>query len=99
MSPASPTRFGTLLRLFRKQGGLSHQQLSELLNVAPADIKRLEAGKRTPPCESAFYERLHTVPGVSNSDITLLLLAAAADTATTALTHLAEFTEEQAGQE
>jgi transcriptional regulator with XRE-family HTH domain/transposase len=95
------TRFGVLVRVFRIQAGLSPHQLSERLNLNldPAYIKRLEAGKSDPLDDVAFYERLATVLRVSDTDIALLLLARVADTATTdSRDLLAEFVAKQAGQ-
>jgi transcriptional regulator with XRE-family HTH domain len=77
MPPA--TLFGSLLRAFRKQAGLSQQTIAVSLHVAPATISKIETGRIKPPEDPAFYERLRAVPGFTASDITLLREAAQAD--------------------
>jgi transcriptional regulator with XRE-family HTH domain len=98
MPTARPSRFATLLTFYRTQGGISRQHLAKRLHIASTELQRLEAGKRAPPCDKAFFERLGTALGVRKSDLSLLLRAQAADTPTTDYSNLlAEFAE-QTGQ-
>jgi ribosome-binding protein aMBF1 (putative translation factor) len=66
-------QFGKLLRDFRERAGLSQGTLASLLKEKVSKIKDLEAGKREPPREAQFYQRLRKVPGFTDSDIARLL--------------------------
>jgi transcriptional regulator with XRE-family HTH domain len=73
--PAS-SLFGKLLREFRERAELSQPTLAAYLNVSSSTISRLEAGRKKPPEDSAFYEQLGAVTGFTKADVTLLLEAA-----------------------
>jgi transcriptional regulator with XRE-family HTH domain len=79
MPASSTTRFGKLLRDFRKRAGLSPSKLASYLNEDVQLIKELEAGRSEPPSDPVFYERLQAVPEFTELDITLLLEAAEAE--------------------
>jgi transcriptional regulator with XRE-family HTH domain len=78
MPAATTTRFGSLLRNFRKQAGLSQQQLAKYLAESPKRVSKWERGVSEPPGDPAFYLRLRYTPGFTYSDIALLLEAAEA---------------------
>jgi transcriptional regulator with XRE-family HTH domain len=82
MSASTTTRFGTLFRKFRKQAGLSQQQLADYLAESPKRVSKWETGVSDPPGDPAFYESLRNVPGFTESDITLLQRTAEADKST-----------------
>ena len=81
-----PTKpFGTLLREFRQQIGLSQdalaaylnrteqqRKLSDYMKVDGSRIERIETGIAPPPRYPVFYEHLAAVPGILESDITRL---------------------------
>jgi transcriptional regulator with XRE-family HTH domain/predicted DNA-binding transcriptional regulator AlpA len=76
---AVASRFGTLLRVFRKRAKLTQADLASSLNVKVSLIKKWETGRSEPPRDPALYDRLRTVPGFTKSDVTLLREAAGAD--------------------
>jgi DNA-binding XRE family transcriptional regulator len=63
------SQFGKLLRELRKREGLNQSQLATHLHVDRSTVSRIETGSKKPPLDSAFYERLRVVPGVSEADI------------------------------
>jgi transcriptional regulator with XRE-family HTH domain len=79
-----PTKpFGTLLRELRQRVGLSQEELAAYLNLkhaiidfTHANIDSIETGEIAPLHYVGFYKQLLAVPGVSESDITLLREAA-----------------------
>jgi transcriptional regulator with XRE-family HTH domain len=75
MSGSSTRQFGTLLRLIRKRAGLSQQQFSEHVAVSTSRVSKWEKGVSKPPQDPQFYNRLRTVPGFTESDITRLMEA------------------------
>jgi transcriptional regulator with XRE-family HTH domain len=75
MPPANGNSFAILLRACRKRAGLSQQQLSDYLAVGKSRVSKWETGVSDPPRNPAFYESLRNVPGVTESEIALLLEA------------------------
>ena len=59
--------FGAVLRLYRLEKGLTHEQLSELVDVVRSFICTLESGKKQPSLNMVF--RLATALGVSPGEL------------------------------
>ena len=55
---------GRRVREFRKAAGLTQEQLSEKVDIAPQYLSRLETGRRTPSLDTivALAEALDTTP-------------------------------------
>jgi hypothetical protein len=78
--PPSPrVQFGNQLRDVRERAGLKPAALAAFLQEKVAYLKALEAGKREPPREPAFYQRLRAVSGITDADIAHLLQVAGYD--------------------
>jgi transcriptional regulator with XRE-family HTH domain len=70
---SSPQRFGQLLRMYRKELGLSQRVLADILGVDTSTIARVESGTRNPPRDADFYRHLHDIPGLEQAHIQALL--------------------------
>jgi transcriptional regulator with XRE-family HTH domain len=79
--PSPAVRFGNQLRDVRERAGLQQAALAAFLQEKVAYLKALEAGKREPPREPAFYQRLGAVPGITDTDLAHLLQATGYDPA------------------
>lgn len=65
--------FGQMLKAFRQRLSLSQLKMAAMLGVDDSTINRIEAGSRKPPRNVEFYDKLKTIPGLTESEILLLL--------------------------
>ena len=70
------TRFGQLLREYRRRSGLSQKALAEKIGYHPSYINRLERGTRTPPRQYGTIQDLATALGLTQEETNALLTAA-----------------------
>jgi transcriptional regulator with XRE-family HTH domain len=70
---ATAVLFGQLLRDFRQRVNLSQRRLAALLGVDESTVARIEVGARKPPRNLEFYEKLRTVPGITEAEVAALL--------------------------
>jgi transcriptional regulator with XRE-family HTH domain len=82
MPAIPPSQFGTLLREIRKLAGVSRDQFAACLAVSISRVSELETGLTDPPKDPEFYDKLRSVPGFSDADVTLLQEVAEDDKST-----------------
>lgn len=65
--------FGEILRGYRQRVNLSQEKFAQLLGVASSTLSRIEGGGRRAPRAVSFYERLRSIPGITEDDVHTLL--------------------------
>ncbi len=66
-------RFGQVMLDLRKREKLSQRKLAAILRVDESTIARIEGGTRKPPRDPEFYQRWHSIPGITDGDIGQML--------------------------
>ena len=70
------TRFGELLREYRRRAGLSQKALAEKAGYHPSYINRLERGRRMPPRQYGTIQELATILQLTQEESNALLATA-----------------------